>query len=393
MVKKIIVKPIATDEEFGKKYEGTWFEEKDVDQIVKEDADVYAIQDDGTEKLLGKFRKKVIPKETVQLGWDAFRLLAIPSRNRGASAGPIDLKGKYWSKRKPAETNKWATRYMQNGKLSKMRVNNVVASGVLGYYESTAFLDAACRMTSYTRNGLKNFFHGMPSLKTIDAEFKKLVPEAHETQLKALRKHKMYQIDDTAFSTVTVNLNFRTALHKDAGDFKEGFGNLSVIEWGKYHGGYTILPRYRIGFDVRSGDFLAMDVHEWHTNTPMYETQEDKEFNKKLPKIQTRDPESGVVGSDLKFQRLTFVCYFREKIANCDEQKTQEYYKREGFDEKEEAKKARTAMIATLPIPGYTGTLEEAIHAVENTTAGASARLAQTRKEKNGKQKTRKLRR
>jgi hypothetical protein len=393
MVKKIIVKPVLSDEEFGKKYEGTWFEEKDVDQIVKEDADVYAIQDDGTEKLLGKFRKKVIPKETVQLGWDAFRLLAIPSRNRGASAGPIDLKGKYWSKRKPAETNKWATRYMQNGKLSKMRVNNVVASGVLGYYESTAFLDAACRMTSYTRNGLKNFYHGMPFLKTIDAEFKKLVPEAHEKQLKALRKHKMYQIDDTAFSTVTVNLNFRTALHKDAGDFKEGFGNLSVIEWGKYHGGYTILPRYRIGFDVRSGDFLAMDVHEWHTNTPMYETQEDKEFNKQLPKIQTRDPESGVVGSDLKFQRLTFVCYFREKIANCDEQKTNEYYKREGFDETEEAKKARTATIATLPIPGYTGTLEEAIHAVENTTAGASARLAQTRKDKQGKQKTRKLRR
>ena len=385
MVKKITAKPILTDEEFGEKYEGTWFDEKDVDQIIKEDADVYAKQDDGTEKLLGKFRKKVIPKETVQLGWDAFRLLAIPSRNRGASAGPIDLKGKYWSKRKPAETNKWATRYMQDGKLSKMRVNNVVASGVLGYYESTAFLDAACRMTSYTRNGLKNFFHGMPFLKTIDAQFKKLVPESYEKQLKALRKHNMYQIDDTAFSTVTVNLNFRTALHKDAGDYKEGFGNLSVIEWGKYHGGYTILPRYRIGFDVRSGDFLAMDVHEWHTNTPMYETEEDKEFNKQLPKIQTRDPESGVVGSDKNFQRLTFVCYFREKIANCEESKTLEYYKRDGFNEEEEAKKARTATIATLPIPGYTGTFEEAIHAIENTSAGSSARLAQTRKDRKGK--------
>lgn len=390
MVKKLIVKPILTDEEFGKKYEGTWFEEKDVDQIIKEDADVYGIQDDGTEKLLGKFRKKVIPKETVQLGWDAFRLLAIPSRNRGASAGPIDVKGKYWSKRKPVGINKWATRYKINGKISKMRVNNVVASGVLGYYESTAFLDAACRMTSHTRSGLKNFFHGMPFLKTIDAQFKKLVPSAHETQLKAVRKHKMYQIDDTAFSTVTVNLNFRTALHKDAGDFKEGFGNLSVIEWGKYHGGYTVLPRYRIGFDVRSGDFLAMDVHEWHTNTPMYETEEDKEFNKRLPKIQTRDPESGVVGSALKFQRLTFVCYFREKIQQCDEQKTSDYYKREEFDEKEAAKKARLATIATLPIPGYTGTLEEAIHAVENTSAGSSARLAQTRKEKRERITTRK---
>jgi len=96
------------------------------------------------------------------------------------------------------------------------------------------------------------------------------------------------------------------------------------------------------------------------------------------------------VGSDLKFQRLTFVCYFREKIQQCDERKTLDYYKREGFDEKEAVNKARQATIATLPIPGYTGTLEEAIHAVENTVAGSSARLAQTRKETRERRTTRK---
>jgi hypothetical protein len=36
-------------------------------------------------------------------------------------------------------------------------------------------------------------------------------------------------IKDTAFSTVTVNKNFRTAGHYDNGDLKEGFGNLGVI--------------------------------------------------------------------------------------------------------------------------------------------------------------------
>lgn len=380
MVKKIVVKAILSDTDFGEKYEGTWFDEKDVDTIVKEDADVYAQEPNGSERLLGKFRKAVIDKTIVQKGWDAFRLLAIPSRNRGAAAGPIDTKGKYWSKRKPTEITKWSARYMQDGKVSKMRVNNVVASGVLGYYESTAFLDAACRMTGYTRKGLKNFLHGTPFLQAIDQQFKKLVPEAHEKQLKALRKHKAYQIADTAFSTTTVNLNFRTALHKDAGDFREGFGNLSVIEWGKYHGGYTLFPRFRIGFDVRTGDFLAMDVHEWHTNSPMYETQDDKEFNKKIPDIRTRDPETGVVGTDKLFQRLTFVCYFREKLEKCDEKKTEEYYKREEFDLHEELKKAKQATLSTLPIPGYTGTLEEAIHAIEHTAAGSSSKLAKTRK-------------
>lgn len=379
-VKKIVVKPILSKEAFGEKYEGKWFDEKDVKTVIDYDADIYRLEEDGKEYLLAKFRKNVIPKETVQEGWDAFRLAANPSRNRGASAGPIDMKGKYWSKRKPVETDKWSTRYIQNGKPSKMRVNNVVASGVLGYYESTAFLDAACRMTSYTRSALKNYLHGLPFIQAIDTQFKKLIPGAYAKQLAAVKKQPLYRIDDTAFSTVTVNLNFRTALHQDAGDFVEGFGNLTVIEWGKYHGAYTLFPRFEIGFDVRSGDFLAMDVHEWHTNSPFIETKEDKEYNKTLPEIRTRDPETGVKGTEHKFQRLTFVCYFREKIANCDEKKTKEYYGRQDFDLKDELKKAKEETVATLPIPDYTGTLEEAIYAIENTSAGSSAKLAMTRK-------------
>jgi hypothetical protein len=380
MVKKIVVKPIMSQEDFAAKYEGTWFNEKAVKTVVDYDADIYRLEDDGKEYLLAKFRKKVIPKETVQEGWDAFRLAANPSRNRGAAAGPIDMKGKYWSKRKPVQTDKWSTRYIQNGKPSKMRVNNVVASGVLGYYESTAFLDAACRMTSYTRSGLKNYLHGLPFIQAIDEQFKKLVPAAYAKQLAAVKKQPMYRIDGTAFSTVTVNMNFRTALHQDAGDFKEGFGNLTVIEWGKYHGAITMFPRFEVGFDVRSGDFLAMDVHEWHTNSPFIETAEDKEFNKTLPDIRTRDPETGVVGTEHKFQRLTFVCYFREKLSECDERKTKEYYKRQEFDLDAELKRAKTLEIPTLPIPEYTGSLEDAIYAIDHTSAGASAKLAKTRK-------------
>jgi len=387
MVKRIVVKPILTDEEFGKKFEGTWFDEKDIDILVQEDADIYAIQDDGSEALLAKFRKAVIPKETVQMGWDSFRMLAVPSRNRGAAAGPINLKGKYWSKREPVDTVKWATRYKRKNSKGKkgtslMRVNNVVASGVVGYYESTHFLDAACRMTGHTRKGLKNYLYGMPFLEKLDQEFKELVPEAHKKQLTALKKHSAYQIANTAFSTVTVNLNFRTALHKDAGDYKGGFGNLTVIEYGKYQGGYTIFPRYRVGLDLRSGDFAAMNVHEWHTNTPMYETAADKEYNKQLPDIRTRDPESGVAGSDHKYQRLTFVCYFREKIEKCDEEKTRKYYEKHGFDEKAEMEKAKGAIIPSLPLPGYTGTMAEAQHAFNTTKVGSAARLAVTRKKK-----------
>ena len=228
----------------------------------------------------------------------------------------------------------------------------------------------------------------MPFLTRIDELFQKLEPTAHKKQLALAKQHSMYQIEDTAFSTVTVNSNFRTALHKDAGDFTEGFGNLSVIEWGKYHGGYTLMPRFKIGFDVRTGDFLAMNVHEWHTNSTMYETEEDAKYNQTLPDIRTRDPNVGVAGSNHRYQRLTFVCYFREKLVDCEEAKTREYYAREGFNEKEEVRRERRASVATLPLPGISGTVEDATYAMEHTSVGSAARMAATRKRKRSKTET-----
>jgi hypothetical protein len=371
MVRVVELKARESDADFAKN-EGKFFEVGDDIQVFDEDVDVYGLShpDDVTagkpkRKLLAKFRKGVFSTEQVQIGWDAFRLLAIPSRNRGAAAGPIDLKGTYWSRRKPVETTGWSTRYMQNGKVSKMRVNNVVASGVIGYYEKTPFLGQPCRMTGYTRRGLKQFYHGIPYLEAIDKEFKKLVPEAHRKQLAAVSKKPMYQISDTAFSTLTINMNFRTALHKDAGDFAEGFGNLSVIEWGKYHGGETIFPRFGAAFNLRTGDFVAMDVHEWHCNAPLKETAEDKKYNEALPDIRTRDAKTGVIGSQERFQRISFVCYFREKLEDCIEKDTKDYYQKIDFNLKEEETKARRASLPSLPIPDRTGTLEEAVEAMK----------------------------
>lgn len=394
MVKTVDVKAKISDAEFAK-HEGEWFTAAGL-QIFDEDVDVYGIShpDDVAagkpeRKLLAKLRKGAIPKETVQIGWDAFRLLAIPSRNRGAAAGPIDTKGVYWSRRDPAKIDKWSAQYYQvkDGKkvLSKMRVNNVVASGVIGYYEKTPFLGQPCRMTGYTRSGLKQFIHGLPFLEAIDRQFKALVPAAHKKQLTEVSKKPMYQIGDTAFSTLTVNSNFRTALHKDAGDYRDGFGNLSVIEWGKYHGGETLFPRFGVGFNIRTGDFVAMDVHEWHTNAPVTTTKEDTEYNKTLPDIRTRDPTTGVVGSQELYQRLSFVCYFREKIADCSEKETREYYKSIDFDLKQQETKARRASVPTLVLPGITGTIEEARGQVKVGPRHTVRKRAQTEKHRRRK--------
>ena len=326
-VKEVFVKKAMTDEEIEAK-EGFYFDEKDVDKIYDEDVDIYTEDEKGGKKLLGKLRKKVIDPEIIKTGWEGFWITAAPSRNRGAAAGPIDLKGKYWQKRKDTLTKVVGHSAMAG----KMRVNNNVFSSVLGYFDATPFMKLPCRLTSYTMRFWKYYNHGLPFIRAIDQCFAALVPERHALQERAAKEKPLLHIPQTAFSSVTINRNFRTALHRDAGDFREGYGNLSVIERGEYHGGYTLFPQYKIGFNVRTGDFLAMDVHEWHCNTELVETEADKKANEKMPKIHKDDPETGTLGSEKSFSRVSFVCYLREKLRKCNDSQTRKYFHKIGFN-------------------------------------------------------------
>ena len=94
-----------------------------------------------------------------------------------------------------------------------------------------------------------------------------------------------------------------------------------------------VLPKYGIGFNVRTGDFLAMDVHQFHCNTEMRETESEKEYNKKLPRIHFDKLSTGTLGSEKKFTRISFVCYLREKLIECKRSETRKYYSHIKFDE------------------------------------------------------------
>jgi len=359
----LVVHKIYSDDEIKSK-EGQWFDESHINYpIVNSNTDVYRLDDEGNKHLLLKFRKNVIPDELIKIGWDSYKDLAKASRGRGASAGPIDVNSQYWGKRKLVDTKKWSTGYLnpkglelhdslstldeieliekcdelnikrddemkkedlvlalikKQGGISKMKVNNQVASNPIGFYESGKnFADLPCRLTHFTRTNFEKYNDGLPFIQHIDKLFQKLIPEAHNKQLTRADTKPHLKIPKTAFSTVTINRNFRTAMHRDAGDFKDGFGNLTVIERGKYHGGYTIFPQYGVAIDLRNNDFIAMDVHQWHCNTPMYETEEDKAFNDTLDYAFKDNPEVGTVGIYEKYTRISFVCYLREKIADC----------------------------------------------------------------------------
>ena len=364
--RKLIVEKLFTDEEISNR-EGHWMEESDIKYpIVDSNTDVYYKNENGDLQLLLKFRKKCIDDKLIKIGWDSYKNLAKASRGRGASAGKIDPESPYWKKRNLVKTSKWSTSYLnpngnilkekydklsledilqiyqdldfkiknnckdnkedlildlikkQNG-VSKMKVNNQVASNPIGFYEQNKNLgtDLPCRLTHFTRTNFDKYNNGLPFLQKIDSLFEKLIPESHKKQLNRANEKPHLKIPGTSFSTVTINRNFRTALHRDAGDFKDGFGNLTVIEQGKYHGGYTVFPQFGVGINLRNNDFCAMDVHQWHANTALHETEEDKLYNDTIKSDFKDNPAVGTAGLYQKYTRISFVCYLREKIINC----------------------------------------------------------------------------
>jgi GR25 family glycosyltransferase involved in LPS biosynthesis len=313
MIKELHLNPILTDEE-TENLRGTYLDNSHFDFLIDEDTDVY---DKETGNLLLKFRKKRFNETLCDLGFSGFKDLAKASRGRGASAGPIDPNSVYWKKRKLVKVNKWSANYEVNGKVSKMKVNNEVASNPIGFYGSTKNLgvNLPCRLSHYTRTNFYKYREGLPFIKEIAKSYEELNPEEFTKQMERANSKPDFKIEDTPFSTITINRNFRTAVHTDKGDW--GFGNLSVLERGKYQGGYLVFPKWKIAINMRSGDHLCADVHQYHGNTEMYESEEDKLYNDQLEDIFKDNLEVGVLGLNNRFCRLSFVCYLRENIINC----------------------------------------------------------------------------
>ena len=164
-----------------------------------------------------------------------------------------------------------------------------VHTSVLGYFDS-ANGKKPCRLTKLSQQDYHNSF---PFIQSINECFKEMCPESYKKQYEAVLATS-YQIQDTAYSTITVNYNFRTALHVDKGDYKEGFGNLVVCSK-NISGGYLLFPRYEVAIQVNTGDFLAMNVHEYHCNSPI-----DYNYN-----------------DGISSYRLAIITYFRQSLKNC----------------------------------------------------------------------------
>jgi hypothetical protein len=263
------LKKQLTDEQ-AEKLKGKYLNDNNYDLLITEDADGYDLNGN----LLFSFRKNAIPTETLMLGVNSFKDSIEVTESRGYASGSSHK------------------RIRKDGSVSNITVGNKVESGSVGFMDSGAMVKY-CRKTAFAKNYFDKYKSGIPFVKFIDDKYKELCPD-HYAKQKAIAQgtNQNYVIGDTAFTTVTVNKNFRTAVHQDAGDYPDGFGNLIAYREGNWTGGYFCLPQYKVAIDLQNTDILFVDVHKWHGNTDFINTQED-------------------------WLRISFVLYYREYMYKC----------------------------------------------------------------------------
>jgi hypothetical protein len=289
-MKLLKLDPILDEEQISN-LKGTFFSKNLVKHHITEDTKI--VNENGD--ILAVFKKNAVPKEVIDKCRSSFRKSISKSNNRGQAAGPIPPEFKIGDKIDGLTIGKIkGNRFyplLRTGKLSKSPKSRAVKSAIIGFSDRYPRIPY-CRTTMWTQRNWKEYNNCLEYIKYVDAFFKQHAPARYKIQKKmAEQSSQDFIIKDTAFSTVTVNKNFRTAGHYDNGDLKEGFGNLGVISQGQYDGAITVIPRYGIGLDLKNGDLAIFDVHELHGNT---ETT-TKSF----------------------YERISVVCYYREKMIYC----------------------------------------------------------------------------
>jgi len=190
----------------------------------------------------------------------------------------------------PRDEQRKEAEYVRDNYISATNYAQSVMSGVAGYYSRYPRIPYG-RATAFTEKHPESFAKSFPYLRKLNHCFSELLPNRWAAQRAAADKlDKRFLIDDTVFTTLTVNHNFRTACHRDAGDLDSGFSNLSALGKG-WDGAELILPEYRVAVKLEPGDLLLVANHTAiHGNAPLSGDNPD---------------------------RMTIVAYFREDMLEC----------------------------------------------------------------------------
>ncbi len=258
------------------------------DYRVFDDPAVDVDVDDENGRPLIRLRRRVLGRQVVQRAAPILLQAVMASRptNRGTAVGNR-YKGDLIRRSDGAVSG---TNAVDFGKYLELEATRAT---VLGYQDRNARFPF-CRPCAFDYHHPEAAAVLLPLYVAISEVYREVCPDQWARQ-KAYWDgiHGDFRLAGTVFTSVTVNRNFRTALHVDAGDFREGMGVLSAIRRGRYLGGETLFPRYRAAVQLFSGDVLLANVHEWHCNAPM------------------------VSDGGGPFDRIALVLYLREAMIHC----------------------------------------------------------------------------
>lgn len=228
-----------------------------------------------------RLRKKCIPGNMALEAFDILKKIKNKTNNRGMASGKIYMSNK-----------EVVTKEGRVSKSHGVAKGGEVISAVIGYYDRYPRIPY-CRQTAFNANEPEKFERVLPFIKAVDEAFRTIDPERYAVQYAMVEKtSKDFVIPGTAYTTITVNQNFQTAVHTDQGDLKEGLSNILVLRAGQFQGGNLVFPHYRIAVKLDTCDLMLFDSHHMHGNTPIF----------------------GKVGG---YTRVSLVLYYRERMIDC----------------------------------------------------------------------------
>ena len=272
--------------------------------IINEDCDLY---DEETGEIVFLFRKGVIPDDLYNIHNGIISQSKTISNNRGLASGKVSIQGlnKFQENWKPeahpvslvdkngndiTEEQASSSNFFKyaDGRLSKRaRSNNVHSQAIGGFDKSNRF---PCRLTFWTAKNINKFQTIYPLSKYISERYFEYFPDKWFNQYEIYKNSPQeFLIPESNFSTITINYDYRTACHRDAGDCKEGLTCFSIKSCGDWSGGELCFPNYDLGLNIEQGDLCIFDPHIAHCNNPLKGTG-----------------------------RMSFVFYLRQKMNKCE---------------------------------------------------------------------------
>lgn len=219
--------------------------------------------------------------------WPVLRSIRQPTDNRGLASG---------------------TPRVKRGDQKRTRTRNIFSATIGAVDPGPASSKVAgrlpaCRLTAWTGKHPDQWAELRPLFMEIARCYRRWGEDRYRRQAAAAQlTHPDWVIPGTPFTTVTVNNSYSTGVHQDTGDLPAGFSTLAVARRGQYTGGHLVLPEYRVAFDMRDGDLLIFDAHQWHGNTAMLCEHQALPLARPCP--------AGC-------ERVSLVTYFRTKMLEC----------------------------------------------------------------------------